>query len=82
MRSNSWLLHENDMYNELRMDCANDFTNCRTHLDYLVEMQHYGLPTRLLDVTKNPLGCLCLIVKEKRPDHQTGRRLHYLRPVR
>lgn len=58
MRSHEWLLHEKDMYNELRIDCAGDFVNCRTHLDYLVEMQHYGLPTRLLDVTKNPLVAL------------------------
>lgn len=58
MRNSEWSLHENDMYNELRIDCSSDFTDCRSHLDYLVEMQHYGLPTRLLDVTKNPLVAL------------------------
>ena len=58
MRKQNWLLHENDMYNELKINCVNDFAGCQTHLDYLVEMQHYGLPTRLLDVTKNPLVAL------------------------
>lgn len=58
MRRKQWIIHENDMYNELRIECSGDFSNCKTHLDYLVEMQHYGMPTRLLDVTKNPLVAL------------------------
>ncbi len=58
MRSNKWLEHECDLYNELTIECPNDFSKCKSHLDILVEMQHYGLPTRLLDVTKNPLVAL------------------------
>ena len=34
------------------------FSECKSALDYLVQMQHYGLPTRLLDVTLNPLVAL------------------------
>lgn len=34
------------------------FFECRSALDYLVQMQHYGLPTRLLDMTTNPLVAL------------------------
>lgn len=68
MRKAGWLAHENDMYNELKINCVSDFAECRTHLDYLVEMQHYGLPTRLLDVTQNPLVALyfaCVGEKDK-----------------
>lgn len=58
MRLDSWYGHECDLYNETIIECPDSFRNCSNHLDYLVEMQHYGLPTRLLDITKNPLVAL------------------------
>ena len=54
-RVSRWVENENIMYQEILVRCAQNFTHCQTHLDYLVEMQHYGLPTRLLDITENPL---------------------------
>ena len=57
-REQSWLVNESVMYQELLVRCAQNFVHCQTHLDYLVEMQHYGLPTRLLDITENPLVAL------------------------
>lgn len=57
-REQNWLCNESVMYQELLVRCAQNFVHCQTHLDYLVEMQHYGLPTRLLDVTENPLVAL------------------------
>lgn len=57
-RSRSWMENENRMYQELIIRCSQDFAQCQSHLDYLVEMQHYGLPTRLLDITENPLVAL------------------------
>lgn len=58
MRKESWISHERDMYNEIKIECPQEFSRCKSHLDFLVHMQHYGLPTRLLDVTKNPLVAL------------------------
>lgn len=57
-RVSRWVENENIMYQEILVRCAQNFTHCQTHLDYLVEMQHYGLPTRLLDITENPLVAL------------------------
>ncbi|MFT4104216.1 MAG: FRG domain-containing protein [Lacrimispora sp.] len=58
MRKPGWLTHERDMYNEIAIECPDEFGHCSSHLDYLVHMQHYGLPTRLLDITRNPLVAL------------------------
>ena len=36
----------------------NDFRECSTNFEILTKLQHYGLPTRMLDVTLNPLVAL------------------------
>ena len=58
MRHNKWLSTESKMYNDIIINCPESFSKCNTHLEKLVEMQHYGLPTRLLDITRNPLVAL------------------------
>lgn len=58
MRKEGLYSHERNLYNELQIECPEDFAGCKTHLEKLVKMQHYGLPTRLLDITKNMLVAL------------------------
>lgn len=65
MRTKFWKINESIMYNELIVNCPEDFKKCRTHLETLVEMQHYGLPTRLLDITRNPLVALYFACEEQ-----------------
>ena len=57
-RSPKFYKNEYMMYQELVIRCPEYFISCASHLDFLVEMQHYGLPTRLLDFTFNPLIAL------------------------
>lgn len=58
MRTSRLRQNECNLYYELLINCPDDFEKCATHLEKLVKMQHYGLPTRLLDITRNPLVAL------------------------
>ncbi len=67
MRTTRLIENESKLYNELLINCPDQFVNCTTHIEKLVKMQHYGLPTRLLDITRNPLVALyfaCINNKE------------------
>ena len=58
LRNKNHKENESKMYNELLINCPDNFEKCHSHLEKLVEMQHYGLPTRLLDITRNLLVAL------------------------
>ena len=63
---------ESEMIRELISLFPNDFLYDATMFDRLVRMQHYGLPTRLLDVTRNPLVALFFSVWEKEYEDRDG----------
>lgn len=50
-------IRENFYYKEIIIRTPNEFAN-QGHLEQLVKMQHYGCPTRLIDITSNPLVAL------------------------
>lgn len=57
-RNKRWLSNEDKIIREIIMRCPNEFSSTRSSFEKLVKMQHYDLPTRLLDITENPLVAL------------------------
>ena len=61
---NDQFKYESVYMKELERIRPSEFANC-DNFDKLVKMQHYGLPTRLLDVTLNPLVALYFACKNR-----------------
>lgn len=64
--------NENVIYNELLVRCPGDFTHTASTFETLVKMQHYSLPTRLLDITTNPLIALYFACASFKTDSYDG----------
>lgn len=68
-----WVERENEICDEIVRECPTDFNELSSGFDKLVKMQHYELPTRLLDITENPLVALyfaCLPADKSKNDGQ------------
>lgn len=55
---NGLIDNEDNIFKEAVVRTPHEFANCKSAIEKLVKMQHYGVPTRLLDITSNPLVAL------------------------
>lgn len=67
-RNRGLIDNEDIIFQELLLKCPQDFERQATTFETLVKMQHYLLPTRLLDVTSSPLVALYFACKPEEID--------------
>ncbi len=76
-----WIENEDVMFKELILRCPNDFPSLFSTFQTLVKMQHYALPTRLLDLTTNPLIALFFACDLADPPSESGEILVFCVPI-
>lgn len=77
-----WVANEDVMFKELILRCPNEFASLDSTFQTLVKMQHYGLPTRLLDLTANPLIALYFACDPAEPASESGEVMAFGVPTR
>ena len=68
--------HEGEMLRELMSRRPEDFISMTSTLEQWVLARHHGLPSRFLDITKNPLASLFFACQKSSDEKQSDGRLH------
>ena len=74
-----WIENEDLMIKEMIRRFP-EFLNDDKRIEVLTKLQHYGLPTRLLDLTENPLTALFFACDDKNSKDEDGR-IYYFSPI-
>lgn len=71
-RDKELIKNENRLFKDIIARSPSDFKDCNSTFEKLVKMQHYSLPTRLLDITSNPLVALFFACKDEKQMNEDG----------
>lgn len=63
-RDPGFIVNENNIIQETTQNRINEFRDLDMPLKKLAKMQHYGIPTRLVDLTTNPLVALYFAIED------------------
>jgi hypothetical protein len=66
----SYLRFENQLIQSAKLQSPEEFSGIEYPANMLAKMQHYGLPTRMLDVTENALIALYFACKSKQNNEE------------
>lgn len=72
-REDYYIKNEDKLFKQIIARTPFDFRDCQTTFEKLVKMQHYSLPTRLLDITSNPLVALFFACKDETQKNMDGK---------
>lgn len=64
--------YEDEIYLKVLSECSSEFESGMSHITILSKMQHYGVPTRLLDITTNALVALYFACDDTRNKEENG----------
>ncbi len=67
-RNDALIQNEDRIFRDIIAQSPADFKGCASTFEKLVKMQHYSLPTRLLDITTNPLVALYFACEDESVD--------------
>lgn len=81
-RNKGLIENEDILFKELILRCPNDFDGQESTFQTLVKMQHYFLPTRLLDLTTNPLMALWFACSDQKNKQEHGEVVMFQVPKR
>lgn len=72
-RTKNLITNEDILFKDIIARSPYEFKECDSTFERLVKMQHYSLPTRLLDITSNPLVALFFACKDDSQENEDGR---------